>query len=584
MEFTRLFVYDVDSRATTDDLTKLLGFDQTEYLQKWCCVQMMVDNKNEKYAKVICPSDYASDVEKFNGVPFFERKIRIVNADAPDAPTPNASTSQTEQPRADDEGEIQWMLLDCRDIPEFNFPPITEAEVCDALMIEHADDPFKGVKTFHGQYIGTFGIESNDMSRYVDKSVVLRGKQVNLTPMRKKQRQPQQVYRDPESIKIRIFDAYRTVHRKIKGDLFDEYFESLGVQIIKPTQAERCRDNYNFYNTNRYIVVKKTNDKGEEVDFGDRIQVSGIHFNLSYYNIQKFCSECERKHGWDCPTRARDKFLRQLRKGTTEKTKMYSDSTMRHVNQLALRTDVACMSGGGIAQICNMIPYDEPHNEVIINAGTNELKTDSTKEFVYTMKKTEEKLRKLSTATSVTVVLPQMATTTPELAAKSQLLRDTVKNIDSVKTILLEDVEQDETNHPTIAGTRAIIKQIDDVHEEKIILQGCQDDVTAKRRYRKVQAVFKVGCRGCDSMNYTSYLCDNCKVTANDVDASALEVEIERLRQEMFPHMEVDTDMDTDETANTDGDDKKKGAGKIKRTIINDHNDVNPSKAAKSNY
>ena len=50
MEFTRLFVYDVDGRATTDDLTKLLGFDQTEYLQKWCCVQMMVDNKNEKYA------------------------------------------------------------------------------------------------------------------------------------------------------------------------------------------------------------------------------------------------------------------------------------------------------------------------------------------------------------------------------------------------------------------------------------------------------------------------------------------------------------------------------------------------------
>ena len=99
-----------------------------------------------------------------------------------------------------------------------------------------------------------------------------------------------------------------------------------------------------------------------------------------------------------------------------------------------------------------------------------------------------------------------------------------------------------------------------------------------------MQAVFKVGCRGCDSMNYTSYLCDNCKVAANDVDASALEVEIERLRQEMFPHMEVDTDMDKDEMANTDGDDKKKGAGKNKRTIINDHNDVNPSKAAKSNY
>ena len=119
--------------------------------------------------------------------------------------------------------------------------------------------------------------------------------------------------------------------------------------------------------------------------------------------MQKFCPLCDRKHGWDCPSKVRFEFLKQLRKGKTQKCKMYSDSTLRHANQLALTTDVDCMSGGGIGQICNIIPYDQSHDEVIINAGNNEIKIESLHEFMYTVSKSEEKLRELSTSTSVTV-------------------------------------------------------------------------------------------------------------------------------------------------------------------------------------
>ncbi len=161
--------------------------------------------------------------------------------------------------------------------------------------------------------------------------------------------------------------------------MFDEYFRSLGAELIRPTQPETCREDRETFNTNRYIVVKKTKNDGTAIDFGNRITVAGFSFKISYYGMQKYCAQCKRSHGWDCPTKVRNDFLRQLRKGKTEHAKIYSDSTLRHVNQLGLTTNVACMSGGGIAQICNAIPYDTPHPEVIIKGGSNELKEESMK-------------------------------------------------------------------------------------------------------------------------------------------------------------------------------------------------------------
>ena len=113
------------------------------------------------------------------------------------------------------------------------------------------------------------------------------------------------------------------------------------------------------------------------------------------------------------------------KKANLEKRKIYADSTLRHTNQLALSTDVACMSGGGIAQLCNLIPYDSKHSDVVIQAGSNEIRnTDSLNEFVYTVQKTEEKLRKLATETEkVTLVLPAAPTVGPEEGAKAEFLK-----------------------------------------------------------------------------------------------------------------------------------------------------------------
>ena len=65
------------------------------------------------------------------------------------------------------------MLLDCRNYPALNFPPVGTFEVYDALNIDHGDDYLKVVKQFYGRNLGTFAIQSDDFERYVGKKMVV---------------------------------------------------------------------------------------------------------------------------------------------------------------------------------------------------------------------------------------------------------------------------------------------------------------------------------------------------------------------------------------------------------------------------
>ena len=539
MTFKRVFVGNLDERVTAADIKKLFGLDLTPYLQKNSFVDIKAD---ESRAEVIIPGENVDDILKYNGMTMYDKNIEVTSEQMSESvATSEDMETPLEPTTAPEEGEIIYMLLDVRNNPDLNFDPVKEVEVCAALHIDHADDPHKAVKMFRGNREGTFAIESTNMSRYVGTSLVIRGHSIPLTPFRKRPRgqqpenrvyaQPRRRRVDPDRLRIRIFDAWELRHRNLDDRLFDEYFKGLGAEIIESTQPETCREDREIFNTNRFLFVKKVKEDGSPIDFGNRITIAGHSFKLSYYGMQKYCVQCRRSHGWDCPTRVRNEFLRQLRKGKTDQVKIYADSTLRHVNQLGLSSDVACMSGGGIAQICNAIPYDEPHKEVIIKAGNNELKEESLQEFVYTVGKTAAKLQGLAETTPVTVVLPPTDTDTPEMAVKGKYLIESIAKV--VKVVQLTPVDTDDTGHPTKNGTLDIVKQI---HQNKnIILPDCEEDTVVEMKYRGVQTIFKVGCRGCDSMLHTRSLCNECKNAALDIDVGDIEKEIADLRQQMYP-------------------------------------------------
>ena len=210
---------------------------------------------------------------------------------------------------------------------------------------------------------------------------------------------------------------------------------------------------------------------------------------------------------------------------------------MRNTNQFALATDVACMGGAGIAQICNAVALDERHEHVIIHAGNNEImNTITAKEFVYTVEKSAEKLTALAKDTEVTLVLPLVPPVGAFETAKSMYLEEKMKAVSAIQTLKLKSVEYDEQgNHPTEKGTAEIINQMHEHFSNEIILPEAENETTTPRKYSNVRAIYKTGCRGCATEEYTSYLCTECKKRAENVDATDLDTLIDKIQNEMFP-------------------------------------------------
>lgn len=542
-----IYVKNIDETVSTTDISKLFGFHDSSFLRKNTCVEILAE-EDERYAKVVLPDYVFDEVIKMNGLEFYNKKLIIEDEDAGDE---TATRSQNTEEEEDD--EILYILLDCRSHPDLNFPTVKEFEVCDALNIDFGEDIHKAVKTMFGTNLGTFKIESDDMGQYVDKQLVIRGHKIDLVPVRKKKQMDRRAGHfqrtfEPNTVKVRIFDAWSKPYKSIDNQLFDEYFTNLGADIIKPTQPERCRERREVFTMNRYIVVRTVDHEGRKIDLGERVQVADYTFNISYFGKLHNCGLCRSRHGWHCPSQLRHDFLRKMRKGKTDKCKIYSDSTLRLTNQLALTTDVACMTGGGIGQLCNVIPYDSPHEEIIINAGTNELKCNDLAEFVFTVEKEKEKVQSLATSLPVTIVLPQISTDIPETKVKSQFLHNSFNGIDNVKVIQLERIEIDDGHgHPTAAGTIDILKQINVTNN--IIMKDCLGDVISPQKYRCVQSLFKTGCRACESLEFTPFLCSSCKGKAKLADTSEIAADIKKLRDELFPPIEVEM-VNVDNTSN----------------------------------
>jgi hypothetical protein len=486
----------------------------------------------------VLPDFILEDVMKMNGVEFYNQPILIQDGDASD----DTQDAPQQQDVEDVEEPILFMMLDCRSHPDLNFPTVKEYEVCDALNIEFADDiQPKKLRTMYGKNLGTFRIEAQDMTKYVGRKLVIRGHEIDLVPIRKQRREdPGPSYRarrnyEKNTVKVRIFEAWSNQFSSIDHSQFDEYFQkTIGTEIVIPTQPERCRERREIFTTNRYIVVRTEDSEGKKIDLGERIIVAGRTFNISYFGKQHYCGLCKTRHGWNCPSQIRHDFLRKLRQGKTDKCKIYSDSTLRMTNQLALTSDVACMTGGAIGQLCNVVPYDSPHEEIIINAGTNELKCNNLHEFVYTVEQEKKKVEKLASTLPVTLVLPQESNTDPESIVKSRFLRNAFDEHENVKVVKLSGIEiEDGHGHPTDAGTLEILKQIHAL--QKIVMKDCMDDAIAPGKYKCVQSLFRTGCRGCDSLQYTQYLCNDCRNAAKETDIVHLQESIKTLHEEMFP-------------------------------------------------
>ena len=555
-QLSTIQVANLGKDVSRDEIIALFGLDKPESIKNSTQINLVHGETTNTAIIEVLQFKY-EELLKLNGVTFKGRDFTItgdgISADAThSAETADCGGGEDTGPEvldteADAEGEIMYLQLDTR-IPEWNFRQVTDLEIVEALEIEFPDDMTKSVEDL-GRYKkslqGIFRVDSADYNPYTGASLSIRDRQIPFTPWRRRPRDtntpggPSFRPGRREGTLITIYGAFRIENRTIDNEKFDEAFEALNVEIIKPSLPQ-LRKGTSTLNNNRYLVVEKLDGKDDlKKRIGSRIKVEGKSFNIVYDGLQKHCWTCMKTHGRDCPIKARNDFLRQQRK-VSNKRKIYSTSSLRHANQLALNTDVACMSGGGLGHIVNAIHHDEKHDEIIIAAGTNDLmQTGDLSEFVFTVEKSVEKLRAITEEVSTSLVLPSIPLPTPQLKAKFKFFEETVRRVEKLNVIKPVDIEHAGI-HPTENGTKTILKLVDDSFGNEIIVNGAEEADLTRRRYQQVQSLYKVGCKACDSLDLTPNLCVTCQQASTTTDTTALKAMVDKETDEEFPAMETE--------------------------------------------
>ena len=150
-------------------------------------------------------------------------------------------------------------------------------------------------------------------------------------------------------------------------------------------------------------------------------------------------------------------------------------------------------------------------------------------------------MKKLAIERNVTLVLPSVPTSGACETGKAQYLEEQMTEIEEIKTIKLQEIEY-EGKHPSKAGTVKIIETINKYFADEIILDGAKDDITTKRKYSQVQPIYKAGCRGCDSTQYTPDLCSDCVRIAKTFNTEYLQQIIDRIHDKQYPEFEFQSD------------------------------------------
>ena len=127
-------------------------------------------------------------------------------------------------------------------------------------------------------------------------------------------------------------------------------------------------------NGNRYCV----RDPGGKGTLPGTISVQNpttsniIQFYTRYKGQEWYCRRCDALHTGGDPVIKESRRLQEEQENEVIKTKIASDSTLRHAHQLGLSADVMAMSGGRIGNIANAIRDDagmEKIDNIIVVAG-----------------------------------------------------------------------------------------------------------------------------------------------------------------------------------------------------------------------
>lgn len=210
------------------------------------------------------------------------------------------------------------------------------------------------------------------------------------------------------------------------------------------------------------------------------------------------------------------------------KTKIVSDSTLRYVNPLGLKTDVMCMSGGGLGQIAQAV-IDDPdtatHDNIVIVAGANDMKMEvfeNDEHYVNSITKSLDKVHDFAVKNAEkNIVLAKSQRRSDRMEDEEVNEEDVITKmvredflhwkIDNLVDQMAKDFEDktnvtsvdlfyemDDTGHPKKDNTSIILNAIQD-HSPPLPgdLIWEEEFTTADFIYKDVQSIYRYGCNCC---------------------------------------------------------------------------------------
>ena len=316
-----------------------------------------------------------------------------------------------------------------------------------------------------------------------------------------------------------------TMYNSTGGPLatvMNKEFDNLLTQYGEVTRATQLQTHKgtDVLNGNRYCVLKHSEDIPDQISVPDPIHPGKfVTVSLGYKGKEKYCVRCMKRHPGTCAELLEFYKARDLRREMDIANKILSDSTLRHADETGLNSNLVCMSGGRIGNVCHIIKDDQTMTnvkEVIVVAGQNDLlRADETlDDFKTIVNKSVDLLQQLAFKHKLTIVQPLIPPGSSALVKQKAYYLDELCNQKSTDTALplvyvnnLPEIEMSGI-HPTIAGTAALIKWID--KRVKIITDGRY--ITDAKMYRGGRSIYKYGCLLCP--NYLRldnfFICPDC--------------------------------------------------------------------------
>ena len=316
----------------------------------------------------------------------------------------------------------------------------------------------------------------------------------------------------------------------IPQENFDRAISKFGV-VVKNTTLQKYKGTP-MLNGNRYCVLDTTGKGAVPGTIVVRNPATNKDesFNIRYKGQTWFCRRCSEDHVGPCPALQAFFAAKDERKTTQIHTMIFSDSTLRRAEHVGLAAEVSCMPGGGIGEVANALLNDPKAAEMqhfALVAGTNDVHNKhfaTEHEFAFSVGQGINKLATHMTKTPEKHLFVLNQTNYYEdsweqesVEGRRQRLIDfqwasvaqSVRNI-SVVSVPRETVEHDDTDHPTDAGTRVLLKIIDQFYDKKLIIN--EKYITAQRLYQGLDAVFRFGCRCCSTDGHftPSGFCGEC--------------------------------------------------------------------------